>query len=234
MGAEGAPGPGGSIDSNGSAAETSSPWSQPLAASTTRGAVYVAWTNEARASPSRRVSADGVATRGDPRPPVNATECAASMIRCAGFSARLAISFLSSAATSATSWSASFWFITASVRSSTASGRLVRRQSTVYAICSRDADANKFAPITSASRVTRNAVRLAVDLHAMRSRRCEAPETYGFSHLEPELTYMPTAMDAPCGLMEGWNDRSAFVSAIIFILVFWELARFVSRAGGGR
>mmetsp|Transcript_13970 Transcript_13970/g.38207 ORF Transcript_13970/g.38207 Transcript_13970/m.38207 type:complete len:213 (-) Transcript_13970:52-690(-) len=119
------------------------------------------------------------------------------MIRCAGFSARLAISFLSSAATSATSWSASFWFITASVRSSTASGRLVRRQSTVYAICSRDADASKFAPITSASRVTRKAVRLAVDLHAMRSRRCDAPETYGFSHLEPELTYMPTAMDAP-------------------------------------
>jgi hypothetical protein len=74
-----------------------------------------------------------------------------------------------------------------------------------------------------------------VDLHAMRSRRCEAPETYGFSHLEPELTYMPTAMDAPCGLVgrRGGMERSV---TIIFILVFWELAGFVSpsRAGGGR
>ena len=144
-----------------------------------------------------------MATRGAPKPPVNATECAASMMRCAGFSASSVISFLSAAAALATSWSVSFWFITASVRSSTASGRLVRRQSTVYAICSLDADARRLAPITSASRVTRNAVRLAVALHAMRSRRWEAPETCGVSHLEPEETYMPTAMEAPCVVSFG-------------------------------
>jgi hypothetical protein len=56
---------------------------------------------------------------------------------------------------------------------------------------------------------------LAVDLHAMRSRRCEAPETYGFSHLEPELTYMPTAMDAPCGL----GRRDGTISQRLFL--FW-------------
>jgi hypothetical protein len=52
---------------------------------------------------------------------------------------------------------------------------LVFKQSTVYAICSRDALASKLAPITSASRVTLNAVRCFVALNAMRSSRCAAP-----------------------------------------------------------
>ena len=84
-----------------------------------------------------------------------------------------------------------------SASSSTASGRLVFRQSTVYAICSRDALASRLAPITSASRVTRNAVRLRVALNAMRSSRCAAPVVYGFSFLEPAATYIPTASEAP-------------------------------------
>ena len=129
------------------------------------------WTNCASASPSRRASAEGVATRGWPNPPSKAVACAASIIRFAGFSRSAFISSLRAFAASATSWSASFAFITASHRSSVASGRLVRRQSTVYAICSRDADAKRLAPITSASRVRRKLVRLVVARNAMRSRR---------------------------------------------------------------
>ena len=86
------------------------------------------------------------------------------MSSAAGLAASSVISALSEADTAATWWSASLGFITRSAANSTDSGRLVFRQSTVYA---RDADASMLAPITSVLRVMRKEERLAVARNAM-------------------------------------------------------------------
>mmetsp|Transcript_226 Transcript_226/g.522 ORF Transcript_226/g.522 Transcript_226/m.522 type:complete len:233 (+) Transcript_226:1258-1956(+) len=161
---------------------------------------------------------------GAPWPPLYATECTASMMRLVGLAASSLISAFKDAATLPTSCSANLGFITQSASSSTASGRLVRRQSTVYAICSRLAEASMLAPMTSASRVTRKDERLVVARNAMRSSRWLAPTVYGVSFLDPAAMYSPTASDAP------WVSSDAILAPLARV-VMWVLGAVVGASG---